>query len=117
MLREIVYETAEELVLNEIINMQEKSWKTVLPRWKGKAHRERTGLLILYEHGTEIVEQEMYEHRNYAKNGRDALGRFIIEDGSYRMIPKPELIGSNTLYGPKNCARCAGARGSADRNR
>ena len=101
MLREIVYETAEELVLDEIIDMQEKSWKTVPPRWKGKEQRERTGLFISYEHGTEIVEQEMYEHRNYAKNGRDALGRFIIEDGSYRMIPKPEIIRNNTFSGPE----------------
>ena len=104
-----VDEIVADFVLNEIINIQEESWKTVPQRSKGKTQRERTGLprnnsSEIYDYGTEIVEvvqehkavqieidEEMYAQHNYAKDERDAMGRFIVEDGSYRMIPKPKL--------------------------
>ncbi len=37
------------------------------------------------------IKEELYAQPNYAKHGRDAMGRFIVEDGSYRMMPKPKL--------------------------
>jgi hypothetical protein len=109
----LLEELVTECMIEEIIDQEEKSWIAAPLRPEGGAQKERTGLLrqdgseiynnyyAQLEHGTEIVEQDMYEHRNYAKNGRDALGRFIIEDGSYRMIPKQELISSNTFSGPE----------------
>ena len=96
----MLHEIVVDLVLNEIINVQEESWKTV-PKslgWKDKAQKERTGLHTkksskIYDTGTEIVEfveekkqvqieieEGLYAQPSYAKHGRDAMGRFVIED-------------------------------------
>ena len=80
----------------------------MVPNWSvGKAQMERTGLIKsseIFANGTEIVDvveehkvvqieikEELYTQPNYAKHGRDAMGRFIVEDGLSRMIPKPKL--------------------------
>jgi hypothetical protein len=69
MIDEIIPQAEEDdeiLTLQEISNVQEENWTTVPQRSKDKA-------------------------QNYAKNGRDAMGRFIVEDGSYRMIPRLKM--------------------------
>ena len=42
----MVDEIDVDLVLNDIINVQKESWTTVQQRSKGKAQKERTGLII-----------------------------------------------------------------------
>jgi hypothetical protein len=37
------------------------------------------------------IKGKLYRQPNYAQHGRDAMGRFIVEDGLSRMIPKPKL--------------------------
>jgi hypothetical protein len=102
------HEIVVDLVLNEIINLQEESWKTVPKSSGGKVHMELTRSLItksseIYNNVTVIVkfaedqkhvqieiEEEWYVCPNYIKHGHDVMGRFIVEDDSCHMIVKPK---------------------------
>jgi hypothetical protein len=98
-----------DLVSEEIIDAEEKSWIEIPLRPEGEAQKERTGLLpqdgseiynnyytalvpAMQEHEVAQIEiaDEIAKH-NFAMDGRDAMGRFIVQDGLCRMTPKPKL--------------------------
>ena len=102
-------ELMRDLVIEEIINADEESWISVPLRPEGEAQMERTGLLpqsgseiynnyyaqlvpVMQEHEVSQIEiaDEIAKH-NFAMDGRDAMGRFIVQDGLGRMHPKPKL--------------------------
>ena len=97
------------MTLQELSNVHEESWILVQQRSKGKAQKERAGLIReksseIYDNGTDIAEfveehkavqieikEGLHTQPHYAKHVRDAMGRFIVEDGLSRMMPKSKL--------------------------
>jgi hypothetical protein len=84
-------------------------------------------LEVVQEHeATQIeIDEEKHTQHNYDKDGRDAMGRFIVEDGSYRMTPKPKLnakenrqrIRMEMLNRPKDDGQAVGEAKSAAQKR
>jgi hypothetical protein len=102
----LLEELITEGVVDAMIDAEENSWIEVPLRPAGEAQKERTGLLpqdgseifynyyapFIQEHEVSQIEitDEIAKHK-LAIDGRDAMGRFIVQDGLWRMTPKPKL--------------------------
>jgi len=102
----LLEELITEGVVDAMIDAEENSWIEVPLRPAGEAQKERTGLLpqdgseifnnyyapFIQEHEVSQIEitDEIAKHK-LAMDGRDAMGRFIVQDGLWRMTPKPKL--------------------------